>query len=194
MSKPFHRLWLGDSTQLLQKVPDSTVDCVITDPPFGADNQSNQAVTEAGKRYARKIANDETPEQAIGIFKAVMSVLVPKVKHNADIHIFTNYLVLKEWLVMCDDFLGRHNFTRKAVAPWIKDGPGMGDTEFPFGMGMEFILMYRRGNIPKKIQRRNAALNFSQIRPDKLIHPHEKPLPLLETLLKASTDPGDFVV
>lgn len=70
----------------------------------------------------------------------------------------------------------------------------MGDLEVPWGMGMEFILFYRKGRREKSVKRRNAVLHYPQVRPDKLIHPHEKPLPLLEDLLKASTDPHDFVV
>lgn len=170
------------------------MDCIITDPPFGVDNQSNMAVTDHGKMHARKIANDETPEIAIKTFKDVMNVLLPKTAENCDAYIFTSYQVLKEWLVMLDDFMGAHTFRRKAVLVWEKDGPGMGDLECPWGMGMEFILFYRKGNREKSVKRRNAVLHYPQVRPDKLIHPHEKPLPLLEDLIKASTDPNDFIV
>lgn len=171
-----------------------SVDCIITDPPFGVDNQSNMAVTDAGKKYARKIANDESPEVAIETFKRVMGVLLPKTADNCDVYVFTSYQVLKEWLVMLDDLLGSHGFSRKAVLIWEKDGPGMGDLENPWGMGVEFIVFFRKGRRDKSVTRRNAVLHYPQVRPNQLIHPHEKPLPLLEHLLKASTDKNDFVV
>lgn len=172
-----------------------SVNCIVTDPPFGVNNLSNMAVTEEGKKYARKIANDETPEQAIGVFQNVMNVLLPRTADNCDAYIFTSYQVLKEWLVMLDDFMAPHGFRRKAVLIWEKDGPGMGDLEVPFGMGCEFVMFYRKGNREKgNTKRRNAVLHYPQVRPDKLIHPHEKPLPLLQDLVKASTDPRDFVV
>jgi DNA modification methylase len=190
----FQQIWQGDSVELCKRFKAGSVDAIITDPPFGVDNQSNQAVTAHGKKYARKIANDESPEQAIKIFKDVMSVLLPKTKDNCDAYIFTSYQVLSEWLVMLDSFMGPHGFSRKAVIVWEKDGPGMGDLTIPFGMGIEFILLYRKGSADKRITRRNAVLHFPQVRPDKLIHPHEKPQPLLELLLKAAADPRDFVV
>jgi site-specific DNA-methyltransferase (adenine-specific) len=152
------------------------------------------AVTQAGKQYARKIANDESPEIAINTFKSVMSVLLPKTAVNCDAYIFTSYQVLKEWLHMLDDFMGPYGFRRKAILVWEKDGPGMGDLEVPWGMGVEFVLFYRKGNREKQVKRRNAVLHYPQVRPDKLIHPHEKPLPLLEDLIKASSNPHDFVV
>lgn len=158
------------------------------------NNQSNQAVTQHGKEYARKIANDETPEIAIDVFQKVMASLLPRTAENCDAYIFTSYQVLKEWLVMLDDLMGPHGFARKAVLVWEKDGPGMGDLEVPWGMGVEFVLFYRKGQRAKSTKRRNAVLHFPQVRPDKLIHPHEKPLPLLEDLVRASTSPHDFVV
>lgn len=194
-TKPlFQQIWQGDSVEHCQRFKPGSVNCIVTDPPFGVDNQSNQAVTEHGKKYARKIANDETPEQAIKVFKDVMNVLLPKTSENCDAYIFTSYQVLSDWLVMLDSFMGPHGFRRKAVLIWEKDGPGMGDLEVPWGMGCEFVMFYRKGRRDKSVKRRNAVLHHAQVRPDKLIHPHEKPLPLLEDLVRASTDERDFVV
>jgi site-specific DNA-methyltransferase (adenine-specific)/modification methylase len=151
-------------------------------------------VTEAGKKYARKIANDESPEAAVKIFKEVMTVLLPKTSDNCDMYVFTSYQVLADWLVMTDKFLSQHGFSRKAVIVWEKDGPGMGDTNCPWGMGSEFILYFQKGRRDKSATRRNNVLHTPQLRPHELIHPHEKPLPLLEVLIKASTDAGDFIV
>lgn len=197
MTRPrplFQQIWHGKSEELCEKFKPKSVDCIVTDPPFGVDNQSNQATTESGKKYARKIANDESPEIAIKTFQDVMNVLLPKTKDDCDAYVFTSYQVLSDWLVMLDNFMGPHGFRRKAVLVWEKDGPGMGDTENPWGMGCEFIMQYRKGSFPKLTKRRNAVLHVPQVRPDQLIHPHEKPLPLLELLLKASTRERDFVV
>lgn len=190
----FQQLWHGDSVELCERFKPGSVDCIITDPPFGVDNQSNQAVTTDGKKYARKIANDESPEIAIATFKAVMNVLLPKTADNCDAYIFTSHQVVKEWLVMLDDFMAPFGFRRKAILFWEKDGPGMGDTNYPWGMGMEFIMGYRKGSLEKRTKRRNSMLHHPQIRPDKLIHPHEKPPGLLQDLAKASTKERDFVV
>lgn len=151
------------------------------------------ATTEEGKKYARKIANDESPEVAIKTFKAVMNSLLPKASDNADLYIFTAHQVLKEWLVMCDEFLAGHNFTRKAILVWEKDGPGMGDLS-SWGMGCEFILFYKKGNRERSDTRRNNVLHVPQLRPTQLIHPHHKPPTLLELLIKHSTNRGDFIV
>lgn len=193
--KQVHDIWHGDSIELCKRFQaKKQVSCVITDPPFGVNNQSNMAVTQHGKDYARKIENDETPEQAIAVFKAVMDSLLPGVKDDADMYVFTSYQVLSDWLVMTDDFLPSHGFKRKAVLIWEKDGPGMGDLECPWGMGSEFILFFQRGRRPKSSTRRNSVLHVPQLRPNELVHPHQKPPALLKKLITASTEPGDFIV
>lgn len=95
---------------------------------------------------------------------------------------------------MLDEFMPKFGFDREAIMVWEKAGPGMGDLRIPFGMGCEFILMFRKGVAELKTKRRNGILHHDQVSARNLIHPHEKPLPLLEDLIKASTDEGDFVV
>lgn len=192
--KLVHQIWLGKSEELCERFKEGRVDCIITDPPFGVDNQSNQSVTPDGKKYARKIANDETPEIAIETFQRVMNVLLPKTKPDCDLYVFTSHQVIKEWLIMLDDYLPTHDFRRKAILFWEKQGPGMGDTECPWGMGMEFILFFQKGRRAKTGTRRNSVIRIPQLRPDELIHPHEKPVPLLELLIKQSTVEGEFLV
>ena len=189
-----HQIWHGDSRDLCGRFKEGRVDCIITDPPFGVDNQSNMAVTQHGKDYARKIANDESPEVAIATFKGVMSVLLPKLKDDGDCYVFTSHQVIKEWLVMTDEFMPQFGLKRKAILFWEKDGPGMGDLEVPWGMGMEFILFFQKGRRAKTGTRRNSVIRGPQIRPDKLIHPHEKPDWLLKLLMEQSTLPGEFLV
>jgi DNA modification methylase len=166
---------------------------VITDPPFGVDNLSNMAVTAEGKKAARKIANDESPEVAMATFTSVMKAIIPGMQDESDIYVFTSHQVLEEWLTFTGHLFEPFGFRRKAILVWEKDGPGMGDLN-TWGMGCEFILYYKRGNRVASDQRRNNVLHVPQLRPGDLIHPHEKPLPLLELLIKHSTDRGDFIV
>lgn len=187
-----HQIWHGDSRELCQRFKPASVQCIITDPPFGVDNKSNMATTQEGLAHARKIANDETPALAMRVFDEVMDVLLPKTAPDADLYIFTAYQVLKEWLQLADD-LSRHSYSRKAILVWEKDGPGMGDLD-SWGQGHEFIIYLKRGRRLRSDNRRSGVLHVPQLRPTELIHPHEKPTALLELFIKHSTDKGDFLV
>lgn len=126
------------------------------------------------------------------VFNSVMDVLLPRTKDDSDLYIFTAHQVLEDWLGLADD-LGRHGFRRSAILVWEKDGPGMGDLE-SWGMGHEFILYLKKGHRPKSGPRRSGVIHIPQLRPNQLIHPHEKPTALLELFIKFSTNKGDFLV
>lgn len=187
-------IWHGDSIELLPRLhARRNVRSIITDPPFGVDNQSNMAVTASGKEHARKIANDSDPQIAMEVFTDVMTAALPAMMDESDIYIFTSHQVLEEWLVFTRQLLEPHGYRRKAIMTWEKDGPGMGDLN-TWGMGVEFILYFKRGNRLKTAKRRNAVFHVPQVRPNALIHPHEKPLPLLNAFIEHSTMPGEFVL
>lgn len=158
------------------------------------DNLSNQSVTPTGKEYARKIEGDLNPEEALKLFETVMGILLPRTTRDSDAYVFTSYQVLREWLVATDLIMPRHGFQRKAIITWAKDGPGMGDTNCPWGMGCEFILFFQKGAREKQTKRRNSVIHVPQVRPGDLIHPHEKPEALLEMFVKASTSEGEWIV
>lgn len=188
-----HDIWHGDSKDLCKRFQAKRrVNCVITDPPFGVDNKSNMAKTPHGERMARRIAADKNVEMARREFDKVMDALLPATVDNADLYVFTNGKVLKEWLQICDD-LERHGFYRDAILVWAKDGPGMGDLE-SWGQSQEYIIFCKKGNRLSSDTRRSGVLYTPQVRPSDLIHPHEKPEELLGGLIKHSTDPGDFLV
>ena len=186
-------LWNGKSEEEVKKLKPKTIKSLITDPPFGVDNQSNMAVTEAGKEYARKIANDENPEIAMEIFASMWTNLAGAMREDSDIYVFTAHQVLEEWLTFTKQMFEPWGYKRKAILVWQKDGPGMGDLQ-SWGMGCEFILYYKRGTWERNDTRRNNVISIPQLRPSELIHPHEKPEALLELLIKHSTQRGDWVI
>jgi DNA modification methylase len=186
----YHQIWHGDSIELCQRFKPGRVNCIITDPPFGVDNQS---ITPEGKKHARKIANDETLEQAFNTFSAVMAVLLPKTATDTDLYVFTNGEVLAEWIIFLEELGKLYGFQRKGILVWEKDGPGMGDLD-SWGQGHEFILFFKKGARQLSGQRRNGVLHVPQVRPADLIHPHEKPEALYEIFIKASTSKGEFLV
>ncbi|MBQ7824833.1 MAG: site-specific DNA-methyltransferase [Clostridia bacterium] len=52
-------LYQGDCLQEIKKIPDKSVDLVLTDPPYGIDFQSNERKEK--ERRHDKIANDKRP-------------------------------------------------------------------------------------------------------------------------------------
>jgi DNA modification methylase len=197
--KLFHRLYNGRSEDIFASMPDGFVDLVLTDPPFGADNLSNMSTTDEGKSIARKIEGDGSFEEAEANFKSVMNVLLPKTKEHCDLYVFCNDMVLMEWLQLMRGWVEKeHEFYFKRTLIWRKgedqgkQTPGMGDKE-SWGSGVEFILYAKKGRKPRYGDRRGAVIDCPKLPSSKIIHPHEKPLRLLRTLIEFSTEEGDVI-
>jgi adenine-specific DNA-methyltransferase len=65
---PTNRILQGDCTRVLQQLPDSLVDLIVTDPPYGVRYQD---------RKGRTIANDDDPSRVLGAFSDLYRVLKP---------------------------------------------------------------------------------------------------------------------
>ena len=193
MASVYSDIWHGDSAELVKKFKPGSITSVVTDPPFGVDNLSRSSVTDAGKKYARKIANDKSPQIAIDMFENVVTDLMPAMKDESDFYIFTSPQVIDEWLASTKRLFEKFKFRRKGILIWQKDGPGMGDLT-SWGVGYEFILYYKRGRWEPHHPRVGSVLRFDRVPSSRIIHPHEKPVPLLEMLIKHSTVPGDWLV
>jgi len=150
------------------------------------------AKRQRSKEYARKIANDSTPEEAISVFNSVMDVLLPKTTTDCDLYVFSAASVIDSWIPAIKA-LERHGFHYKRLLIWEKNGASMGDTNI-WGTSYEVIYFLKKGNRIRTDKRRPGVITFSQKKSDSLIHPHEKPEGLLEILLKHSTSEGDLVV
>lgn len=191
-----HQIWHGNSVELCQRFKPGRVDCIITDPPFGTDNQSNKSTTAEGKQFAQKIANDATPEIAMQNFKDVMDVLLPKTKADCDAYIFTSWQVLGTWITELADYMPQFGFSPSGILVWEKGYPGMGDLDAAWGMAHEFILYFKKGRRLRSdgVSRRGGVFSIPKVVNGEMVHPHEKPTALLEQFIKWSTDPGDFIV
>lgn len=193
MTEPYHQILHGDSTELLKLLDDKSIDCIVTDPPFGIDNLSNRSETEHGKKYARKIAGDESPEQAVELFYKVMDALDSKMADDCDVYIFTAHTVLAEWLVLARS-LEKYGLQYKSMLIWDKgECPGLGDLN-SWGVGYEVVIFLKKGKKIRQVKRPSGIVACKPLLAGKLIHPHEKPEPLLERLIKFSTEPGELVV
>jgi adenine-specific DNA-methyltransferase len=168
------------------------VKCVLTDPPYGVNFWSRRAITPEGKKLVKPIENDGDLDTAVEVFDTVMDGLLPRCADEAELYVFTRWDVVDTWVPVVRR-LKRHGFTYKMLLIWDKGVPGMGDIDSNWGCGHELIIYAKKGlrDVP---ERRSGIIAVDKVHPSRLVHPTEKPVPLIERLLKMSTNRGDFVV
>lgn len=185
-----NHILLGDARELGQHI-DRPINAIITDPPFGVAFESNSVRRKHdSKKFARKIEADDSPEAATLLFRQVMKPLLPMCAEECELYVFTSWTVLDVWMPLVKRIPG---FTLKQMLIWGKGYPGMGDVDANWGCGYEVILYLKKGRRPLPY-RRSGILMIERMATKKNIHPTEKPVQLIEELVKMSTDKGDFVV
>lgn len=184
------RVHLGDVIEGLRALPDNSVDLVLADPPYGIDFKSNMRkkttlATTAG------IANDGKNN---GDFLAtVLNEIYRVMKPGTHLYWFTRWDKVPEQMPM----LERHFIVKNSLI-WQKNSHGMGDLKGAYAPQYENILFAQKGrrhlNVVDGKQRHSDILPFNKVGPNQLIHSHQKPLELLEFLIRKSSDPGDVVL
>lgn len=178
-------LYCSDCLDILKEMPDESVDCIITDPPYGIDYKSNHS---KDKKYRERIYDYDWDNPDFDIrpfFKEMWRVL----KNNSDMYIFgcfKNYEVMKE--------LGF-----KTILIWNKIINNLG-SEMTWARNYELIYYFVKGK--KDLRSRSSsvisvyAINAGVYGAAKQViqHPTQKPIGVIEPLLLNSTKPNDLIL
>ena len=176
----------GDSITELEKLQDKSVDCVITDPPYGIDYISNYRTSN--DNVAREIKNDGL-EEALFLWEKTCEILDKKVKDDCHLYIFTSW---KVWHYF--RFITEKYFKIKNCLIWEKNNWSMGDLSGNYAEQYEMILFATRGNRELIGKRDTNILKFDRVSNHALMHSCEKPIDLLKYLISKSTIENELIV
>lgn len=193
------KIYHGDCRDILGTMEDRSVDLVLTDPPYGNNNNLNDL---AARREAalgigppgppRPIANDsedEANDLVMFLFSQSQRLLVmggcccccccgggPNPQ-------------FARWALWMDEFL-----EFKQMVIWDKGGLGMG---WHYRRSYEVILVGEKPGAPCKWYGGNTTSNLIRINkiiPQKQDHPTPKPVGLMRKFIELHTLPGDLVL
>lgn len=151
------------------------VDAVITDPPYGINY-----VSQTGAR----IKNDKAP--FIWFLYDAFRVL----KSEGCLVCFTRWDVEQVFI----DAMKLAGFQVKSEVIWDKVYHGMGDTKAAFAPSHENVIFAVKGKFDFPGRRPKDLVTCLKINSAHMIHPTEKPVPLLASLITSVTKPGDFIL
>ena len=176
----------GDCTIELETLSDGTVDCVVTDPPYGINYVSNRRTIES--EVVKSVANDSL-EDALKLWETVCEILYRKMKANSHLYCFTSWKVYPQFA----EIIGRH-FKIKNCLVWVKNNHGSGDLEGNYSEQYEMVIFATKGNRKLNGNRESNVLTFDKVASLNLLHSCEKPVDLLSFLIEKSTNAGELVI
>lgn len=169
----------GDCLELMQELPDESIDLIVTDPPYGIDLNIQR---KTSKFKNTTVKNDNTLEwlpNLVNNFKRIM-------KPNSVIYLFCNW---QNYDVFKKEF--EKYFELKNLIVWDKQWFGMGYNWRP---NHEFIMVLTNGEFKTNSNNNENILRYRRIHPTKMYHSCEKPIALLEKLIEESSNEGDTVL
>lgn len=156
-------------------MPDESVDAIITGPPYGINY-----VSQTGAR----IKNDKAP--FIWFLYDAFRVL----KSGGTLLCFTRWDVEQTFI----DAMKLAGFQVKSEVIWDKVMHGMGDCKAQFAPTHENVVFAVKGKFSFPGKRPRDVVTYHKLASGEMIHPTEKPVGLLTSLVNAVTKPGDLIL
>ena len=169
-------LMQGDCLELMKGIPDGSVDMVLSDIPYGEVSQKSSGL----RRLDR--GNADTCEIDLGtmVNEAVRVC-------SGSFYVFCGTGQISE----ITTHFKRHNLTTRLCA-WEKSNPSPMNGTRLWLSGMEFCIFARKPKSTFNEHCQKALWKFPVGRSK--VHPTEKPVKLMQRLIKASSNEGDTVL
>lgn len=186
-----NQIYNGDCLELMKSIPDGSIDLIVTDPPYkltqrgSSGTMSGYWATDAARKGTVFEHNDIEIEQYLPEFYRTL-------KEDAHCYIMCNNLNMPHFF----DVIGKSKFHFVKLLVWDKQTKICGK----YYMGqIEFIFFLRKGkdkpindcgvsdllSFPNKKEKNADGFN---------IHDSQKPIGLMQTLIRNSSNIGDIVL
>lgn len=187
------KVLLGDSRDHIEKIPDNSIDLILTDPPYNLGKYSTGNINpEWRKEINNDIAEWDTvtfdPSEWLQPFKRIL-------KPKGNIFAFTSYNLIGKWHEAFDPKFDVFQFM-----VWHKTNPTPKIHKVSFLNSCELIVCVWNKGHTWNFSRQNEMHNFiessicmGQERLKNPKHPTQKPVEVLQKIVKIASNKGDIV-
>lgn len=183
MSRTFH-LEQRDAIEFLRTVGTQTVDLAITDPPYESLEKHRSRGTTTRLKNSKASSNDWFDVFPNKRFPELFAELYRVLTKNAHLYLFCDQETMFAVKEMGE--LAGFKFWKPLI--WRKDSIGMG---YHYRSIYEMVLFFEKG------KRRLNDLGIADVLDAPRVrngYPVEKPVSLMETFVKQSSEPGEVVL
>lgn len=184
---------LGDSKEYIKRIPDNSIDLILTDPPYNIGKHSTGNIPLPGRAAMNNdVADwdwtDFNPEEWAEEFIRIL-------KPTGNLFIFTSYNQIGRWYDCLD-----HRFDTTNFMIWHKTNPAPKIYKAGFLNSCEMVFTCwnkkHTWNFLSQAEMHNFLESPICMRPERLNnpkHPAQKPVKILEKMITIASHPNDIV-
>ena len=179
----------GSCLELLRHVPDKSIDCLVTDPPFG--HEKIQKLGTDG--YNATSTNVSDIETLFSLYDELIPLLATKMREGAHVYIFTSMGSVYTKLMY---LLGENGFLMDDLPLiWNKTKASVLARDYSYMSSYEAI-MFGHYKVKNRRLLKPCPNIFSVpvIHPSNRVHPLQRPDDILRPLIENSTNVGEMVL
>ncbi|MFA0087436.1 site-specific DNA-methyltransferase [Vibrio sp. 10N.261.51.F12] len=173
-----------DAVEWLSTLPDTSVDLLITDPPYESLEKHRKIGTTTRLKVSKSSSNQWFEIFENERFESLIAQIYRVLKKNAHFYLFCD----QETMFLIKPLAEQAGFKFWKPIIWDKVSIGMG---YHYRARHEYILFFEKG------KRKLNDLGIPDILTHKRVYrgyPTEKPVPLMETLISQSSNENELVV
>lgn len=183
----------GDSKDIIKKIPDNSIDFILTDPPYNLGQHSTGNIPLPG----RTAMNNDVAEWDMISFNPEewADEFIRILKPTGNLFIFTSYNHLGRWYKCLD-----HRFDTSNFMIWHKTNPAPKIFKAGFLNSCEMIFTCwnkkHTWNFISQAEMHNFIESPICMRPERLSdpkHPTQKPVSILKRMIEIASNKGDII-
>ncbi len=187
------KMFLQDNRQVMKKIPDGSIDLILTDPPYNISQYSSGNIELPNRSPLNNDIADwdkieVDPNEYVAEFKRIL-------KPNGNIFVFTSYNSIGKWHAAFD-----RQFDTAQYMVWHKTNPTPSIFKTTFLKSCELIICFWNKGHVWNFSSQDEMHNFietpicsgtERLREPK--HPAQKPIKLLEHIIKIASNENALV-
>lgn len=179
------KLFNDDCLVVLKDIPESSIDLIVTDPPYkttsrGSSGGTGWILKEELNKKGRVFKHNDIE------FSEWLPELYRVLKESGHAYIMTNNKNLKDMLIEIEN--AGFNIFKTLI--WAKNSP---ITNMYYMDSHEYIVFCRKGKA-KRINNCGTKSVLNIDNPRNKVHPTEKPIELMEIFINNSSNEGEIVL
>jgi DNA modification methylase len=180
-----NKIYCGDCLNLIKEIPDKSVDLILTDPPYNISKTDINKGSGILRQNFGEWDYDYKPELYIDEWQRVL-------KDNGQIYVFCSDVLIGDY----SNLFNQHFGFFKLLVFW-RSNPCPQFRKRTFVQNHQYICWGRQGNYTFNFISQNEMHTCFQYKftiKDRVAHPNQKDVTLLEKLIKISTNENDLVL